>query len=99
GLAIYTTTFKVDGSVDNINLLKDYVEIYPNPSSGIFKVKNSFLKPIRISILDVVGNIYSSVIVDSMNSYEDHLVSLNSGIYIIKIQTINQLAYVKWIKI
>ncbi|MBK8484000.1 MAG: T9SS type A sorting domain-containing protein [Saprospiraceae bacterium] len=99
GLGIYTTTFKVDGSVDNINLLKDYVEIYPNPSSGIFKVKNSFLKPIRISILDVVGNLYSSVIVDSMNSYEDHLVSLNSGIYIIKIQTINQLAYVKWIKI
>jgi len=67
--------------ITNINKIDSEITIYPNPTSGIFKIETS--NPCNILISDITGKI-----IYQKNNYFNHNIDLSnnqSGIYIIKI--------------
>jgi pimeloyl-ACP methyl ester carboxylesterase len=73
-----------------IALLDDFTftektKVYPNPSSGEFKVEVPFSNITNISIYGINGIEYTNNVVNSFNRGKEMSVSLPSGAYLIKI--------------
>jgi pimeloyl-ACP methyl ester carboxylesterase len=73
-----------------IALLDDFTftektKVYPNPSSGDFKVEVPFSNITNISIYGINGIEYTNNVVNSFNRGKEMSVSLPSGAYLIKI--------------
>jgi len=78
----------------NINTVPNLsqIKIYPNPSKGIFysTLKGNF----TIQVFDIAGKLIFS----SINNSTVNLTSINSGVYFIKIKTVNTVYTTKLFK-
>ena len=81
-------------SVDDYNL--DNIRIYPNPASGNTLTIDT-LEEVTISVFDILGKQVLTDAVSSTNNQID-ISDLNSGIYMIRLQTENGSATKKFIK-
>lgn len=73
-------------SVNDFNLYENDIYVYPNPSKGIFNIKNESKQTISsIEVLDINGRIIN--INSKINATSIDLSNVNSGIYFLKIHT------------
>ncbi len=78
--------FEIAVGVQNISSLSETIEIYPNPSNGIFKVNlPSNNKVVNISITDITGKVVYKSVVNGANTYID-LSNNPQGIYLLKLE-------------
>ncbi len=68
----------------NNNSIDAIINIYPNPSTGLFKITNSSNSKILVEVYNVIGEIVFSKEITSQNSTLD-LSSFNAGVYSMKI--------------
>lgn len=70
--------------------LDTMVSVYPNPSNGVFTIKNAGVSLQSIQVIDVNGRLVSNVAIgDAIGNQEVDLGStLASGIYLLKIQSL-----------
>lgn len=76
-LSAISSTTEVYG--DNVSL-----QIFPNPSSGLFLIKTSTDQPFDFRVTDLTGNILASGIVNQ-NNYTLNLTDIASGMYMISL--------------
>lgn len=64
----------------------NFIEIYPNPSQGIFEVSigQSFTKPITMRVTDVLGReVYYELLPNGVKKYNLDLSHLKAGLYMV----------------
>jgi beta-galactosidase len=88
---IFHLTVKKNTGIANIESSQD-VKIFPNPSSGIFRINNCINS--KISIYNLLGNKVFSIIANSNDQVID-LSSQTKGIYIIEVLLNNVSRYKK----
>ena len=87
-----------------VDLFETEISIYPNPTTGIFEIKNEELKIKNIKITDITGKIIYNLTRGHAPLYiENTLLQIDistqpAGIYFIKIQTENEIITEKIIK-
>ncbi len=70
-----------------------WVDIYPNPNSGIFhlRLSNEVERPVTVTVLDVTGKaVYRKVIDEVRNNKQQHTIRLDNratGLYNVKVQS------------
>ena len=80
------------GNVSSVNQeLSSRLNIYPNPSNGIFTVENNNQKDINYSIRNVLGQINFRGEINTASNSKVDLSHLNSGIYTIEFDSEYQL--------
>jgi hypothetical protein len=83
-------------SVNDINLFLDAVSIFPNPAKNSIRLKNSSdLNNSSIKITNMIGK---EVFTSKFTKPEIDISNLNSGIYILTIQSENKSKNIKFIK-
>ena len=83
-------------SVNEVNLFLDAVSIFPNPAKNSIRLKNSSdLNVSRIKITNMIGK---EVFTSKFTKPEIEISNLNSGIYILTIQSENKSKNIKFIK-
>ena len=87
--------YTVNGTnLGTVSISDKEIEIYPNPSNGIFNIKNNNNLEIKeISISDISGKLISNKNTISKNTID--LSSQGKGIYFIKISTKNHVYSLK----
>lgn len=84
-------------SVNDFNLNANDIFVYPNPSNGIFNIKNESKQTISlIEVLDINGRIIN--VNSKINTTSIDLSNVNSGIYFLKIHTEDTMITKKVIK-
>lgn len=98
GLAIFETTFKTDGTT-KVNQVSDQRFIfYPNPSYGNFTIKNEDALEKEMYIMSLDGKLIQHLKIEPNAVLIKDLSYLSSGLYLIRVTTGSQNAFVKWIK-
>lgn len=69
------------------NLVANGIEVYPNPTNGRFTIKNNVLKIISIEISDINGKAIQNYKFSTQN-YQFDLSRFKSGVYFLKITTV-----------
>lgn len=86
----------------NINTnAKNNIRIFPNPTSGKLQITNYELPITRIEITDITGKTvmtFSNLPISKFSNYEINLTDVESGIYIIKIESDKKISYCKIFK-
>ncbi len=84
------STSCVNGVAEAINVDK-LMNIYPNPSNGIFNVKllQALDQDIKLAVYDIQGKLLTSKLIDGQNLREESLdlSGADKGIYLLKIET------------
>jgi hypothetical protein len=74
-----------ENPVENINL-------YPNPSTGIFTIQHTFTKQAQLSVYNAVGSlVYEQQIPAGSQNPEINISNFNNGIYLIRVNTPTQI--------
>jgi hypothetical protein len=74
-----------ENPVENINL-------YPNPSVGIFTIQHTFTKQAQLSVYNAVGSlVYEQEIPPRSQNPEINISNFNNGIYLIRVNTPTQI--------
>ncbi len=82
--------FVIEGSVAKINDdILNKIDIYPNPSTGIFNIHNSQNKNIDLNVFDITGKLIKKESNLSDNLIELNLSNIAKGIYFIKLNIDN----------
>lgn len=93
-----TVTASANASIHGMNA-SDYFNIYPNPTSGIINLsaKDVIFQESVISFFDLIGKkVYETKGVRNLNTISiDTRATLNSGIYILEIDTVESKLYSK----
>lgn len=85
-----------DISLSDKNIeLKSNVNIYPNPSNGVFSITLDENKDCEISIDNVLGQTVYKELYNNLNSTTIDLSSLEKGVYMVKIQFDNSSSLTK----
>ena len=84
-------------SVESFNQ-KSFIEIYPNPTEGIFYLKSEELLDAAIEILDASGRLVWSTQLKNVQTSQIDLSSFANGVYSIKITETNSYQVIKIIK-
>lgn len=95
-LGVVVDDFLVSGTLANESFNLNNIQIYPNPSTGIYNISAGNSTIDEIVVYDVMGKIINSnknIQTDGSNSTID-LTSISSGIYFVKI-TANEQSTVK----
>ncbi len=79
---------------ENLRNVSYTTSLYPNPTNGfsILKIRSNYYENIKIQIFNILGEIVQSVdynIIQGDNLIKLNLNEFNSGIYIIKIKSVN----------
>jgi len=84
--------FVINGTLSNQNFELDSIEVYPNPSKGIFNISLGNVQPTKIDIYDLTGKIILSKSAFQSSNIETSIDLSNAatGIYFVKITTDNQ---------
>ena len=74
-------------SIDILEISNELLEIYPNPSSGIFNIslKSNMNKKFRVSIFDLTGRLVFENEVNNKTKIEVDLNNKSNGIYLVKV--------------
>ena len=80
---------KIEG-VNELNDIKIQVQVYPNPSSGVFVIKNKTLNITNVEIYNMFGeSVYQVVTNQAMNEPETiDLSKVDKGVYLLQIKTL-----------
>ena len=78
-------------------ILKNEIEIYPNPTEGIINIKSESLIDMQYSILDYLGRVI--IFKKPLSSNSIICSSLNNGFYFIKFENENSNSIVPFIKL
>lgn len=93
-----TVTASPNASVQDLNA-NDYFEIYPNPTSGLINLapKNAHFEELSISVFDLTGKkVHETKGIQNSNTISINVGdNLNSGLYILKINTFKGELYSK----
>ena len=81
-------------SNDNFNSESKELQIFPNPSSAIFKIVSN-TKVDKISLFNTLGKV---ILIQTQNNTEVNIEKLPQGIYVIEIISENKKIYKKFIK-
>ena len=83
--------FVIEGQVANSDdrTIFNQIVIYPNPSTGIFSIRNSQNKNIDLNVFDLTGKLIKKETNLSNNLIELNLSNLDKGIYFIKLSIDN----------
>lgn len=84
-------------SVESFNQ-KSSIEIFPNPTEGIFYLKSEELLDAAIEILDASGRLVWSTQLKNVQTSQIDLSSFANGVYSIKITETNSYQVIKIIK-
>lgn len=87
----------VDKATEVTNTNTIGLEVFPNPASNILKLKSD-LSIKQIAISDLQGKQLKSLITNHSNEITIPIEDLNSGIYLIKVQTDNETRIVEFMK-
>jgi hypothetical protein len=98
GLAIFQTTLKTDGSVNTNHSAIDKLALYPNPSTGKLVISNPESIDLDITVYNLQGKTIAHYSTKATPFLEKDLSFLQSGMYLIKIQTESEYNFIKWIK-
>ncbi|MEM6344988.1 MAG: S8 family serine peptidase [Bacteroidota bacterium] len=76
------------------------VELYPNPTNGLFTVKLNSLSNSRVAlkIIDLNGKVLQSTVVDGKSVQELDISNLATGLYILQVETSGTTQYLKVLK-
>ncbi len=84
---------------NNIDIIEnENITIFPNPINDIVKIKSKKEKLERIEITDITGKLVALYQINSLLNYQIDLSAQTNGIYILKIQTENEILTKKIIK-
>ncbi len=90
--------FKYTIGISSVKKEEKFIQLYPNPTSGIFNIRSS--KPVsnaEILVFDIRGNmVYQSTFNNVQKQYD--LSHLSKGIYFVKISGKDVLQWVRFIK-
>lgn len=92
-----TITFKTEGEGVNNYTLANSISLYPNPTSGEFRIQNAELRIDKVEVYDVYGKMLNMVEVN------DNQVTMNAsnyaaGMYFVRIYTANGTATKTFVK-
>jgi len=92
-----TITFKTEGEGVNNYTLANSISLYPNPTSGEFRIQNAELRIDKVEVYDVYGKMLTMVEVN------DNQVTMNAsnyaaGMYFVRIYTANGTATKTFVK-
>lgn len=73
GIAIFNTTFKVDGTTKTKQPSIENIMVYPNPSTGILIIGNYAAKKGQVSILSIQGSLIDQFHVNANSMLEKNL--------------------------
>ena len=91
--------YKNDSLVGIPEISKSEIHIYPNPTKGIINLKFSNDNSVQVFIYDIAGRIiYNNQLLMHNNQLQIDLSSFKNGIYIIKIQSDNNLYTTRIVK-
>ncbi|MDR0205701.1 MAG: M4 family metallopeptidase [Bacteroidales bacterium] len=93
-----SSTFKTDKEVDIEEITNSNLRIYPNPTTGEFRVTGNKLRVTSIEIYDVYGRMQKGEWRMENGEWSFDLSNLSSGIYFIKVMTENEIIMKKIIK-
>ncbi len=99
GLAMFQTTFKLDGTTRVENSGEGEIKIYPNPSNGGFAISNKTNLQLQVSLLSIQGKVLNNLIVEAKSEMEKDFSYLKAGMYIIHVREGSRSHLLKWIKI
>jgi dienelactone hydrolase len=79
------------------------ISLYPNPAKDqcVLNLDNKYRGALMIQVIDMMGKVakeYNEVKNQQVVQYKLHIPELNTGIYIIKVQTGNKISSIKMIK-
>jgi hypothetical protein len=94
-MAIITQSVNACAGINTFNISEIGLEIYPNPSNGIFNIKAS--REMNIQVFDILGKALLFVNVQS-SEYKLNLNEYGKGIYIVKCYSLGQVKSYKLIK-
>jgi hypothetical protein len=82
---MFIAKLDVVASVEEITK-NDWVNVYPNPSSGVFKLESSMFSVENAEVYDVLGNL---LLQKTLNSKQGtlNLSGVNSGVYFLTLKT------------
>lgn len=97
---VVETLYLVQNDMTNVEQVADNkILIYPNPTSGIFKVMNEELTIDSITIYDITGKIiFNSSSLNFHSELEIDISNQPSGIYIVQIDTGEKVSHKRIIK-
>ena len=81
--ASQTTAFRITSTAGIDEEIKDFINIYPNPSSGIFNVQSE-INDVTYSIYDLAGKLIESGKFDSRTTQID-ISSVSKGLYFLNL--------------
>jgi Zn-dependent metalloprotease len=82
-IVIYNCTEAL--SSNNFNFLNENINIYPNPTSGIFNIKMKSITDFQYNIYDITGKVIMSKIDITKNNFNLDMSNYTKGIYFIKL--------------
>jgi hypothetical protein len=85
------------GLIKSSTINKHSVNIYPNPTSGIFTIKSSIKENSNYEVTDAIGKIIFSGTIKNFEQKLD-LGNVENGIYTIKIISDGQSQFIKLVK-
>ena len=74
-------------SINDIDFLNKNINIYPNPSEGVFTIKMKNILDFHYEIFDISGKLITNKIDVTVNSFEINLSKYSKGIYFLKLQS------------
>jgi len=73
------------------------MEVYPNPSDGMFRISCNYLQKKNINI--IISNIFGRTVKQVENSYEVNLSSCTGGIYLLSVFSLGEKVAIKKISL
>ena len=74
-------------SINDLDFLNKNINIYPNPSEGVFTIKMKNILDFHYEIFDISGKLITNKIDVTVNSFEINLSKYSKGIYFLKLQS------------
>ena len=74
-------------SINDLDFLNKNINIYPNPSEGVFTIKMKNILDFHYEIFDISGKLITNKIDVTVNSFEINLSKYAKGIYFLKLQS------------
>lgn len=95
---INVTVTDVATGIDLVSSENNFIDVYPNPTSGLFTIEQNVLtnKEIKVSIYNTIGTALVSTIINSNERITNlDITSLAKGVYIIAFETDDNLSFEK----
>ena len=77
-------------SIDNSTFADTAIEIFPNPVEDIFTIKGLTLNVNKVIVYDIQGRLIKTLSIDSNQDASMNISFLNTGVYIVEIQSDNK---------